>query len=36
MATIITDQNFEELVVKSGKPVLLDFGADLAAWWARW
>jgi thioredoxin 1 len=28
MATIITDQNFEELVVKSGKPVLLDFGAE--------
>ncbi len=29
MATQVTESNFEELVVKSGKPVLLDF-------WAEW
>jgi len=29
MALVITDSNFEELVIKSDKPVLLDF-------WAEW
>lgn len=29
MALEITDQNFEEIVLKSGKPVLVDF-------WAEW
>ncbi|MCX6187915.1 MAG: thioredoxin domain-containing protein, partial [Bacteroidetes bacterium] len=29
MALEITDKNFEELVLKSDKPVLLDF-------WAEW
>ena len=29
MAIVITDSNFEELVIKSDKPVLLDF-------WAEW
>jgi thioredoxin 1 len=29
MATHVTESNFEELVVKSGKPVMLDF-------WAEW
>jgi thioredoxin 1 len=29
MATVITDSNFEELVLKSDKPVLVDF-------WAEW
>ena len=29
MATAVTDSNFEELVLKSDKPVLLDF-------WAEW
>ena len=29
MATEVTDQNFEELVLKSDKPVIVDF-------WAEW
>jgi len=29
MALVITDSNFEEVVLKSGKPVLVDF-------WAEW
>ena len=29
MAVVITDSNFEELVLKSDKPVLIDF-------WAEW
>ena len=28
MALLITEQNFEEEVVKSDKPVLIDFGAE--------
>jgi thioredoxin 1 len=28
MALVITDSNFEELVLKSDKPVLIDFWAD--------
>ncbi|WP_214070387.1 thioredoxin [Mucilaginibacter sp. dw_454] len=28
MAIVITDENFEELVLRSTKPVLLDFWAD--------
>ena len=29
MATVITDLNFEDLVIKSGKPAMVDF-------WAEW
>ncbi|MDR2362484.1 MAG: thioredoxin [Prevotellaceae bacterium] len=29
MATHVTESNFDEIVVKSGKPVLIDF-------WAQW
>ena len=35
MALEITDANFDEVVMKSDKPVLVDFGqngVDLAAW----
>lgn len=28
MAVVITDENFDELVLRSDKPVLLDFWAD--------
>jgi len=36
MALEITDANFEEVVLKSDKPVLVDFwaaGVDLVEWW---
>ena len=38
MAIEITDSNFEELVLKSDKPVLVDFGqngVDRAVWLVR-